>query len=341
MTMPVYTQAPLPLIPTEDELIRSFHASGILYKDIADRIGNTTSYVRNYCWRHQIRRQAEWTDEQLAMLRSWYADHSGKKLEAKVLAEIIGKDVVVVRLKASRLGLTEQDRDLGGTKIKPRKYENQSDRIAGIRAARKQWYAEHEHPRGFAGHRHRKDSIDVMVFALANWRATLSPAERSEVARKAVATKVERYGSGNPGAFGENAYSRVNRGYAEDIPGLHFRSQWEANYARFLDWLKAKGEIQDWAYESERFIFHGVTKAPVTYTPDFKVTENSGSVIYHEVKGWMDGPSKSKLKRMAKFYPDVSIIVIGAGEYKALAKWASLIPCWGDPVKERSHDEDE
>src|SRR5690348_13804250 len=100
-----------------------------------------------------------------------------------------------------------------------------------------------------------------------------------------------------------NAYSRAKRGRRADLEDRFFRSAWEANYARYLNFLKDSHEITDWEYEPETFIFHGVTRNPLSYLPDFKVIENDGSVVYHEIKGWMDSKSKSKLRRMAKFYP--------------------------------------
>jgi hypothetical protein len=65
-----------------------------------------------------------------------------------------------------------------------------------------------------------------------------------------------------------------------------------------------------------------------SYTPDFKVTENNGDIIYHEVKGWMDPKSKTRMKRMAHYHPEIRIILIGEKEYKALSKWRAMIPNW-------------
>jgi predicted nuclease of restriction endonuclease-like RecB superfamily len=104
---------------------------------------------------------------------------------------------------------------------------------------------------------------------------------------------------------------------------------WEANYARYLNWLVEQNQIRGWEFEAEVFVFHGVTRGAHTYRPDFKVQEVDGRIVYHEVKGWMDGPSKTRLKRMKKYYPEVEVIVIGEGEYKAIAKWCkALIPEW-------------
>lgn len=168
----------------------------------------------------------------------------------------------------------------------------------------------------------------VQAYEFRKWRASASKEEQSEAARKATRTRIARYGTAGPVYLkSENAYSRARGGTREDL-GFYVRSAWEANYARYLRFLKEQGEIADWEYEPQTFVFHGVTRNPLSYTPDFKVTENDGTVVFHEVKGWMDSASRSRLKRMAKFYPDVKIIVIGEAEYKALGKWRGLIEGW-------------
>ena len=123
-------------------------------------------------------------------------------------------------------------------------------------------------------------------------------------------------------------YIRGRGGKREDLGDRYFRSMWEANYARYLNWLIAQGIIQAWDYECHTFVFHGVTRGQIAYTPDFKVIENDGTYSWHEIKGWMDAKSKAKLKRMEKFYPDEKIIVIGEDEYRSIAKWAGLIGNW-------------
>ena len=125
-----------------------------------------------------------------------------------------------------------------------------------------------------------------------------------------------------------NAYSRAKGGKREDLGGMYFRSRWEANYARYLNWLKEQGEIKNWEYEPETFVFHGATRGALSYTPDFVITEKDGAVVYHEVKGWMDSKSKTKLKRMEKFYPEIKITVIDEPAYNAIKKFSALIPEW-------------
>ena len=109
----------------------------------------------------------------------------------------------------------------------------------------------------------------------------------------------------------------------------YYRSQWELNYARYLEMLKCLGEIKEWEHEPDTFWFEGVKRGTVSYLPDFKVTENNGAIAYHEVKGWMDARSKTKIRRMAKYHPDVKLIVVDAKAYRALSKQVSgLVDGW-------------
>ena len=168
-----------------------------------------------------------------------------------------------------------------------------------------------------------------------DWPSQKTPLDMELIKVKRNKTMIERYGTGNPSMQGTNGYSRTKSGKREDLDNRFFRSAWEANYARYLNFLKEQGLIKDWLYECQTFVFHGVTRGVLTYMPDFKVIDNDDSYVWHEVKGWMDDKSKAKLKRMAKFYPDEKVIIIGADEYKAIAKWKALIPGWEEPRKKK------
>ena len=109
----------------------------------------------------------------------------------------------------------------------------------------------------------------------------------------------------------------------------YFRSKWEANYARVLEWLKQRNQIEKWEHEPETFWFDGVKRGTVSYLPDFRVTNPGGSVEYHEVKGWMDARSKTKIKRMEKYHPTVKLMVIDAKSYRSIAKtFGKAVPNW-------------
>lgn len=118
-------------------------------------------------------------------------------------------------------------------------------------------------------------------------------------------------------------------GKRADLGNVYFRSRWEANWARYLNWLIQFGEVQSWAFEPETFEFKNIRRGTRFYTPDFRVVNKDGSVEYHEVKGWMTPESRTRLKRMAKYYPAVKIIVIDKAYYRDVAKKVSAcIPGW-------------
>lgn len=124
---------------------------------------------------------------------------------------------------------------------------------------------------------------------------------------------------GNSNNYGK--FANVQRG-EYDINGttIFFRSKWEANYALYLDFLIDHKEIVKWEFEPDTFLFDQVKIGTRSYTPDFKVFLNDGTYVYHEVKGYMDSKSKTKLKRMKKYYPNEKVVLIDSSEYLLLKK---------------------
>lgn len=157
----------------------------------------------------------------------------------------------------------------------------------------------------------------------ARWES-MSQDERDAHVFKAVKAKRDL---GIPFA---NARGSWKAGWRE-IGGqrCYFRSRWEANYARYLEWLRSLGEIRSWEHEAHTFWFEGIRRGCVSYLPDFKVTEKDGSVQWHEVKGWMDARSKTTLARMAKYHPNEILVVVREKQYREIErKVSSLIDGW-------------
>lgn len=122
---------------------------------------------------------------------------------------------------------------------------------------------------------------------------------------------------------------RSSGGKRADLGGLYLRSVWEANIARYLNWLQANGQVVRWEYEPDCYEFHTVKKGNRFYTPDFKVWEVPTRYVYWEVKGWMNDQSKTKLKRMAQFYPAEKVILIGPVQYATIkAQMRNVVPGW-------------
>jgi len=131
-------------------------------------------------------------------------------------------------------------------------------------------------------------------------------------------------GSANP-----NYHASARRGRREDLGGQFFRSSWEANYARFLNLLIQQGRVKSWEFEADTFWFEKIRRGVRSYTPDFKVTEPCGAIYYVEIKGWMDPKSITKIKRMAKYHPQVELRVVDSKAYKELDRLiGGAIPNW-------------
>lgn len=123
-------------------------------------------------------------------------------------------------------------------------------------------------------------------------------------------------------------YPTGKGGKRADLGGQYFRSRWEANYARYLNLLVEKKQIISWKFEPDTFEFP-VKRGTRFYTPDFKITEMDGSIVYHEVKGYLDARGATRLKRMKKYYPLVKLILIQKKEMMEIAKKISmLLPGW-------------
>ena len=123
-----------------------------------------------------------------------------------------------------------------------------------------------------------------------------------------------------------------NAGWRE-IAGrnLYFRSKWECNYARYLQWQKEykfhvvddngitkieTGIIKDWQHEPKTFWYEGIKRGTNNYKPDFRVDLLDGSHYWVEVKGYMDPKSETKIKRFNKYFPDEEIRVIDSKWFK-------------------------
>ena len=110
----------------------------------------------------------------------------------------------------------------------------------------------------------------------------------------------------------------------------YYRSRWEANYARYLNWLVVKKQhFTRWSHEPRTFWFPEIKRGVRSYLPDFEVERLDGTIEYHEVKGYLDPKSITKLRRMAKYYPEIKLVLINRVNYMAIAKMACrLVQGW-------------
>lgn len=98
-----------------------------------------------------------------------------------------------------------------------------------------------------------------------------------------------------------------------------FRSGWEKIYATYLELLKTNGSIKDWEYEPHRFEFP-IKRGCNSYLPDFKVIENDDSHWWAEIKGYLDKKGATRLKRMAKYFPQEVVKLIRREEINDIKK---------------------
>lgn len=282
----------------EDAIVTAMYAARKPIVEIASALrGRTVNAVRNRA--HDLRVadvDKWWTAAQVDMVRAAYAAAGSHGLvDLDALAVAVGRMKSNVCRKARELGLTNQRR----TKVDDEGRAEMSTRAAKT-------IRERGHPRGALGMRHTAVARAVMGEKhRANWRDPSSKFNTPEFRQRRSDAMHGRMIVG-----GRVGHSRCKIGKRADLGNVLFRSAWEANYARYLNWLAARGEIVRWEYEVQVFEFLAVRRGVRSYRPDFKVHLRGGGHEWHEVKGWMDEPSKVRLALMAKYFPNERVIVI-------------------------------
>lgn len=120
------------------------------------------------------------------------------------------------------------------------------------------------------------------------------------------------------------AHGNANGGKRTDLNNQYFRSSWEANYSRLLNYLKERYIIKSWEYEPQQFDIGGNT-----YCPDFRVESINGSIGYHEVKGYKSALGTQKINKFQELYPELPLTLIDEKVYINLAHtYSRSIPGW-------------
>ena len=132
---------------------------------------------------------------------------------------------------------------------------------------------------------HRDEPVFQLTIALAKSANAIRNKVR-EIDGKPVATSSRK------------TISRL--GKRKDL-GLFMRSGWEANVARYF-----KSMNQEFLYEPKVFVFEKFKHGTVSYVPDFRLEFPSRDGQYHwiEVKGFLKGVDKTKIRRFKKFFPE-------------------------------------
>lgn len=79
----------------------------------------------------------------------------------------------------------------------------------------------------------------------------------------------------------------------------------EAAYGFHLSDLQAKGHIREFKFEAVKLILGN----RCSYTPDFMVVRNDGTLEFHEVKGFWRDDARVKIKAAADKFPFVFVAV--------------------------------
>lgn len=205
---------------------------------------------------------------------------------------------------------------------KPSEARKRAAKISGKKqrgVKRPEIWLNNPHPRGMSGKKHTDECKQLIGEKSKETWSRMSATDKQARNVKIAKTREKN------GVYAIPRTGATWKGGWREIGGVnkYYRSRWEANYARYLQWLKERGEIISWSHEPKTFWFDGVKRGTVSYLPDFCVIEKNGTEVYHEVKGWMDKKSLTKIKRMKKYHPNVRLIVIAAKEYKSICSMVS------------------
>ena len=279
----------------ETEFLRiNYPTRGLMY--CAEQLGKRPTQIRDKASRMGVKQ-----DKNSDFAKSWQA----RAAQSKVGKKRPEQAEVMRRLRSSgRLEATPEQRKAISERMKIQIKEN-------------------GHPRGSLGMKHSPETKAVLSEKSRRRWELMTEEERDAYSKRAAINGLKTSPINREGSSWKAGWR--NTGAVRK----YFRSRWEANYARYLQWLKDHGQIKEWEHEPETFWFDGIKRGCMSYLPDFRVTENDGRIVYHEVKGWMDDRSKTKIKRMAKYHPAVRLIVIDSKGYRSIAKKiAHLIAGW-------------
>ena len=303
---------------SEDDWLRRLRLEGKSISQCADILGRSMTATSNRASRIRAIAKRKWTQSEIDAIRRAYGEaETNEDLNVPLLAKTLGRSEDAITIKAGKLGLTNGSRRGVRKRRDAPKYNSPEELKRAQSKAAKERIEKNGHPRGMLGKKHTEAAKAKMSESTKAGIADVDKNTRRQRTEKALKTKVQKYGSANP----SRSRGSWKAGW-RDVGGrrIYFRSRWEANYARYLEWLKDKGQIARWEHEPETFWFEKIKRGVRSYLPDFRVWESDGSSCLHEVKGWMDSRSRTTLKRMAKYHPDQTIVLIREKEMREIAR---------------------
>lgn len=300
---------------TNEQVTESYNRLGSLWK-----VGNELGICGQSVWERLkklgITDKDKWTNEQLSILREAYSVGGNEPLNINELSAKLNRTKSNVCRKARELGLvTSRKRD------KPEYAKQLYSDCKKLQLQKYGW------KHGYRELRQCQCCGRMMELPHSHPNKTCS---------RSCAAKLRMRG--------EHIFSRCNFGRRIDLNNQFFRSTYEANYARYLNYVIANSllRIISWQYEPDTFKFPKATDTPKQYTPDFKVFYENYHCQYHEVKGW-DYPKGIKAReKFSKYFPKLKLILIGEDFFANAVKdgLSKLIPNWEYYKQHKKLEED-
>lgn len=263
---------------TDEKLIAVYMETGSLWETAA-RLNMCGQSVHERLSKLNAIKQWKWTEEEDTLLAKLYEKAGDNKKFLEELETIFKRHKSNICRRARKLNLT----------MKNRKHNEIS--IQSMSEIAKRRIKENGHPRGMLGKTHTAEMKERMR-SISKARANAMTQEQWD--ERTIKSNQTRKNNGTKSNSTQNPFSRTVSGKRKDL-NCFFRSKTEANYARFLNYIGL-----EWVYEPKTFFFDEIKRGTISYTPDFYCPNTDK---WYEVKGWMDGPSITRLKRFKKYHP--------------------------------------
>lgn len=291
---------PYPQKATDSQLIESYKRLKSIWK-VAEEFGMCGQAVHARLKKLNIKlnNRPINNEEREKILEAYKTPWKAGESPIPSLAMSMGRSYHLIVREARKMGLTVKTRQAS---------KNLKVKMGEV--AKNRWKTQ-PHPKGMLGKTHTPEySQECGRRATAWWKEATEEMKylrkkRTVQSNRAAGTFDRPHGSWKAGWRSIGKQEK------------YYRSRWEANYARYLEFLKKQGEIEDWDHEPQTFWFDKIRRGAVSYLPDFKVTRKDGTHYWVEVKGWMDDRSKTKINRFRKYFPEEELIVVEGDWFKA------------------------
>ena len=273
--------------------------------EIAESLGRTVRAVVNARYRMGFDATLKaFTEDEMSIIKKHYERAGGGKrnLDLNSLSRLLGRTKNIICRKAREMGLTVVGRKMTADQIvcasetQKAYHKNNPERQVMASVAAIEQFKKYGHPRGMLGKKHNEEfRKNISERAKRQWadpNHSWGSNEWRESTAKRASEMMQARMQQNPGAI----YTRGKGGKRHDLGGQYFRSSWEANYARYLNFMGVR-----WEYEPKIFYFENIKRGTLSYTPDFYLPTEDRWV---EVKGWLTKKATTAMKRFIKRFPE-------------------------------------